>query len=460
MNKTLAHLLTFWIPLAGIRRSCRKRLRNPAPPEREESPKAVEQAVNIAPTESAECSESTESPESAESLHLKALLSDAKQKIQRGEKLRVGFYVVFNSVFPGKSLFEKMLEDDLFDPFILIIPDVARGHNHMIEQLGKSYQDLSQAFGGAVLKSYDAQTEEFKDYSGDVDIVCMANPYDAMTHELYQSDYVGHKSLIVFIPYAYSLYTECRNMFGLPFISNCWRVFLEYQDLLPEYQQRHHRLSPDTFVVTGFPRIDELFKRRELTQKKRIIIAPHSKYANKPEFGAFFDNFSDLIQQLPKRYPDIEFVFRPHPLLFVQLVNEWGWTQQKIDDYIQEMTDNRNVIYEQGGDFSYNFINSDGLIHDGGSFCAEYLFTKNPCCFVKYGIIDASDKLLPQGAKCVAMHYPATSDADIIDFIEHIVRDGCDTMKDERLAFVEQCLAADYPNTTQNILNNIKSNFQ
>ena len=39
-----------------------------------------------------------------------------KEKIKRNQKIKVSFLVVFDSVFPAEPLYQKMLEDDLFEP--------------------------------------------------------------------------------------------------------------------------------------------------------------------------------------------------------------------------------------------------------------------------------------------------------------------------------------------------------
>ena len=44
--------------------------------------------------------------------------------------------------------------------------------------------------------------------------------------------------------------------------------------------------------------------------------------------------YNDLILELPLLFPDADFVFRPHPLLFTVLDNEGLWTTDKIDKYI------------------------------------------------------------------------------------------------------------------------------
>lgn len=50
-----------------------------------------------------------------------------KNRIKKQQKLRVAFLCMYDSAFQYSSIFEKMLEDDFFEPFIVVIPDVLRG---------------------------------------------------------------------------------------------------------------------------------------------------------------------------------------------------------------------------------------------------------------------------------------------------------------------------------------------
>ena len=53
-----------------------------------------------------------------------------REKYTHGEKIRVGFSVIFDSVFPLRHVFELMLEDELFSPFLIAMPDISRGDLH------------------------------------------------------------------------------------------------------------------------------------------------------------------------------------------------------------------------------------------------------------------------------------------------------------------------------------------
>ena len=53
-------------------------------------------------------------------------------------------------------------------------------------------------------------------------------------------------------------------------------------------------------------------------ERKTIIIAPHhtieAKFRNSIGLSNFLE-YAELFQELPKKYPQIDFIFRPHPLL-------------------------------------------------------------------------------------------------------------------------------------------------
>lgn len=59
-------------------------------------------------------------------------LKTLKTQLQNKQKIRVCFYIVADSEFVFKTLFEKMQNDDIFEPFILAIPDVARGEESYV----------------------------------------------------------------------------------------------------------------------------------------------------------------------------------------------------------------------------------------------------------------------------------------------------------------------------------------
>lgn len=101
------------------------------------------------------------------------------RKIAKNEKTRVLFCVVYDAVFPARPVFEKMIDDDLFEPMIVVIPDIARGRQNMLEQLYKTYKTYHDIYGSVlVLKGYVENEDKYLDLTGNYHLVCTANPYD------------------------------------------------------------------------------------------------------------------------------------------------------------------------------------------------------------------------------------------------------------------------------------------
>ena len=385
------------------------------------------------------------------------ILSALKQKIKKGEKIRIGFYVVFDSVFPAEQIFQMFLKDKMFDPFILVIPDVSRGEENMFYQLDKTYKTLSSKYKN-VYMSYDKKEKAFIDFLDKVDMVFFANPYDPMTHEYYRIERVSDQNkLTLYTHYGYLLSNATQHIFTGHTFSKLWKVFL-----LSRHEQKlleKNEFSGKNGILMGYCKLDGLadIKPKKRTRKK-IIISPHhtvKEWKNGLELSNFL-RYSDFFIKLFKKYPKIDFVFRPHPLLWINLENNNIWTKRQINKYIKDIKSISNVEFQNGGEYLETFVNSDALIHDCSSFSAEYLFVNKPCCF----LLKDQEKLDQNSnafhKECIKQHYPAYNEQEIIDFIENVVIKNKDLLREKRQAFVQKELLFEYPNVSTKMYEYIK----
>ena len=168
-----------------------------------------------------------------------------------------------------------------------------------------------------------------------------------------------------------------------------------------------------------------------------------------------FRTYAEQILELPRRYPDIDFVFRPHPMLFDNLRKHKLWTEAQIQRYLDTIERTPNMTYSVEGDYMELFVNSDAMIHDCSSFIGEYLFTEHPCCYMFKPETKADEVYTPLGIKCLENYYPAHSWQDVTDFIDSVVLGGQDPMKAQREQFVRKTLKIGYPNGTKNVVSMI-----
>ena len=380
-----------------------------------------------------------------------------KIKHRSGKKIRVCFSVAIEATFPLRSVFEKMREDDCFDPFIAVIPYTAMGKEYQIEQYEKTKAFLLKKYPAeTIVETYDEKRNDWIDISALCDFYCPPNPYDIATVPVYRISHFASKGIPVFFQmYGFTISKWHTTLVTKPEYNLFWRIYGESsfakKELAPNF------LNGENCRIAGCVKMDALaLTAKKERSRKRVVIAPHHTIKSGAlELGTFL-RYADLFQKLPDLYPDMDFVFRPHQLLAGYLRRTDVWGNEKTDAYIRQMKSHANVEYQDGGDYFDTFVNSDALIHDCGSFMAEYLFSGHPACYLVKDAATNDKNFNEFGKECLARHYQAADESDIIRFIDDVVVGGRDPMKEERSAFVEKELKINYPNVAEYIINDIK----
>lgn len=378
---------------------------------------------------------------------------EQKIKNRNGQPLRFASYVVYDSTFAAYGLMDLMLNNPTnYSPKIVICPDVARGKENLKNQYKKTKDFFVKKYGkDFVLDGYDETTNTFFDYSSEFDIVYCANPYDSMVNEVHSIKYLSTQNVLpVYINYG-CLVDQYSYKYVMPLLemSLFWKVFADENYSLKDFH-KYELCKGNNVEITGYAKMDALadcvIKK---SKRKRVIIAPHHTINAKVLPLSNFLELSDFILELPRKYPNIDFIFRPHPLLFTNMVNEVGWKQSQVEDYIKSVEES-GMIYSCGGDYLEIFANSDAIIHDCASFIMEYLYTSNPCCFVaKKQNKDIFSKL---GQNCLKYYYLAYNKNEILNFIDAVVQSETDPLKIKREKFLKEKIAINYPNVSKKIL--------
>ena len=386
--------------------------------------------------------------------HYSEIEEEIKNRNQKN--LRFAAYVVYDSTFGAYDLFDLMLSDlEHYTSKIVVIPDVSRGNDHMIKQYHEKKSFFIKKYGSKfVLDGWNERENKFLDHSNEFDVIYLANPYDFMVDKLHGVSYLSTKNVLP-IYMSYGCMPDnygCKITMSLKEISLFWKVFADNKMTYKDYC-RYELAKGKNVVLSGYAKMDSLAKFKENSRaKKRIIIAPHHTINNPALPLSNFLEYQRFYLELPKLFPQIEFVFRPHPLLFINMVNEGFWNATQVNEYIKKVKDN-GMIYSVGGDYFDIFVNSDAMIHDCSSFVVEYLFTTKPCCFMakkNYKKIFSS-----LGKSCLKNYYLAFNTQQIIEFIQNVVIDEKDKLKQKRELYATKCLAVNYPNVSKRILEEI-----
>ncbi|OQC12253.1 MAG: CDP-Glycerol:Poly(glycerophosphate) glycerophosphotransferase [Firmicutes bacterium ADurb.Bin080] len=372
-----------------------------------------------------------------------------KQKI-----IKVGFIVIFKSTFPTRTVFEVMRRSTLFDPYIIVVPNIFSSRKTQDEVFEDTYNTFKTEYGERVIPGYNSKNNEYLDIGNEFSILFFANPYKHLVHKYHDLNYFLDKNVLpVYANYGFAAIKFWDEIINMDFYNSVWKVCIENNSNY-EYMKKQQAIKGVNSIVTGYLKMDLLANEKIITKTRPVVlICPHhTVYGWKKLNISNFLRYSDFFAKLPQQYPSIDFVFRPHPLLFSNLESHKIWSSKTIENYIAKMKSFSNVIYDTSDNYFDKFINSDAMIHDCGSFIAEYLYTEKPCCYLMKSKEETYSGLLPFGQKCMDYHYHALCETEIIKFLDEVVLGGKDPVKKSREDFVRNELKVNYPHAAHSFV--------
>ena len=382
-----------------------------------------------------------------------AKVAAIRAKVPRGERVRAVFFVANAAMFPARPLLDAMRRDPRFDARIGVIPDL-RGlaDADPAPAMGRCRADLASAYPPdaflPISRSPDGTWPDILAEFG-ADIVCPPLPYDLSDFRYNPRWCVGRPYLPVYVNYGYPCTVFALSVLGLSNYAYLWKVFLEGDDSLDAYRS----VSPVggcNGVVVGDVKMDALARTsRNSGPRKRVLICPHHSVdggANDLLALSNFLRYADFFADLPAHFPDLDFLFRPHPFLFPVLARPKFWGPAKCASWRERFLRHSNAAWSQGGDAVADFAASDALIQDCSSFLPEWMFTGKPCCYMVKSEDDVA-KFLPVGRKCLQHCTLAFDEAAIRVFLRDVVLGGLDPLAEKRESFRRE-LAVNWPHAT------------
>lgn len=377
------------------------------------------------------------------------------KRLKEKDTIRCAFLATFDSSWKYHSLYQKMVEDPRFEPVIIICPIVNYGRDNMIRRM-KDCESYFKKNGYKYVLSYDEKQDTYLDVRKALkpDIIFYTSPYSGLVDSRYDI-YAFLDKLSCYVPYFYAGPND-RMFYGIPFHKLVWRFYIENHQLKNEYST-NLKNPLNNYVSVGYTSFDEfkITKKTSQCDRKRIIWAPH--HLIEPLNGMLRDGFMSLYTvffELADYYcGQVEFVFRPHPLLKNKLYEVDGWGRERTEEYYEAWSNYPNCSINEHGNYIQLFYDSDAMIHDCGSFTSEYLYVNKPVLFTDHRSVDSKHffKVAQDAAEC---HYRGRTKEEIMKFIDDVVINGNDPKRSLREMFIknyihpEQCVA-------DNIINNI-----
>ena len=389
-------------------------------------------------------------------------------RLKGKEKIRVVFLAVHRSVWKVDAVFQEMLRDPIFEPVILVCPDLNKKNDEL------TYSEINETYayfkgkGYTVFSSWMKSKKQWRSLDSlKPDLVFFTNPHGLTCPDYYEKAFTSF--LTCYVPYTYQVAKYnggYRLDYNQAFHNIAWKIYAPHNESL-EISRCHADNKGSNVVVTGYPLIEDLlnydgsvdFWKKQNEKKKKIIWAPHHSVENKNLPFSTFKKFAEFMIEISEIYQDeVQWAFKPHPLLKEKLYLSPEWGKETADNYYSYWSCSQHTQLEEGG-YEDLFKTSDALIHDSVSFLAEYLVLDKPVMFLVNKNVEIRDFLTPFGLKAFNASCQGKEEDDIRKFIDLIIGEE-NPGKENRGCFIKNdCELFENDLPSKKIVRDIKKSF-
>ncbi|MBQ9474093.1 MAG: CDP-glycerol glycerophosphotransferase family protein [Bacteroidales bacterium] len=387
---------------------------------------------------------------------------DAAHRLRGKKRIEVAFMLTTPGMWKADYLFRAMQHDELFHPYVVVYPySQYKGfpQKEIEETLQRTAKFVADKGFEYVIPRRNGHWEDIQK-TMHPDIVFFATPYKDHLPQYFIHHF--RNTLTCYIPYGFTNFSYLYNTnYNLIFHNLVGCYFLETESHLRLFAE-HSRSHGAAGVVTGYPGT-EVFLRSDYTPnnpwkpqpkaKKRVIWAPHHSIEEGFALSSFLLICDDMLRLAEKYKDSIQFAFKPHQLLRLKLLQIWG--RERTDNYYDAWRDGSNTQLEESG-YTDLFLTSDAMIHDSGSFTAEYLFTRKPVLFTVRSA-EVRSRYSPLGQTMFDAHYHAATPQETEQFLAGTVLGGNDPMAECRQRLFRQHLMPSGRLPSENIINHLRN---
>ena len=386
------------------------------------------------------------------------------EQLHKQGKARVLFFLQTPSVWKYDALYRQLEKSEYFEPLVVVSPFNVHLNYDKNEcfRVMRQTEEFAKSQKYNYVSAYNWDTNKWRNIKKvyQPDIVLFTKPYKD-TLPAYHI-YNFQEALTLYLPYGINCINLFHNTYGLPFQSLLWKFLVE-TEFQKRFAEQYEKSHGDNVEIVGALAEEKLMQteyvahdvwKPQAKKKKRIIWAPHHTVDYLFNFSNFLNYCEDMLKLAEKYQNEIQFAFKPHPVLKFKLINLWGL--EKTEEYYNRWAQLENGQIEQG-DYIDLFKTSDAMIHDSASFTVEYLYAQKP---VLFQIRDekVKEEFNSFGQLCLEQHYLAYSIEETEKFICEVVIEGKDPKKEQREKFYKDYL---YPKDgimpSEKIFNILKS---
>lgn len=376
-------------------------------------------------------------------------------------KMKIAFFVSELAKWKGQALYDLMARSTTFEPQIIVyLMTVEKGDSHAEQEIAIAAKvDFFRNKGLSVKSLWNVAEQRFMiEKMSDIDICFYQQPWDIPPAPCPRQ--IANRTLSFYFPYYVSSYDD-QYQLNLLLPHEVFRLLVLNENQKKIYADKWFMWRYCGEMITlGHPFVDLLTKTTVSDfSNQSVIYAPHFSFPiedHKRLFPAstFLDN-GHLLLEFAKNHPEINWVFKPHPLLRRELVDTYTWTKEEVDTYYEEWESIGKACYTS--DYIDLFMDSRVMITDCGSFLTEYSCTGHPLIHLIPGKLPVKPN--PVVEDLFNYFYQAPNNTVLFQLLDRIVLKGEDPLKEKRIDCLKKIGLLD-SNASENIINYIDKLLQ
>ncbi len=384
------------------------------------------------------------------------ILNLTKSKANKTHRpIRVVFLVQsVNSWTRLQGVYETMSHSDEFDVRILCVPSNKKNlksSENEIYNFFKERYDCINAIkndGKLVNIKYDLWADR------KIDFLFYQNPYHDYLPQTYQAEYTSAYSKVCLVHYTLAFSDGMRVATYDSFFFNHLSIFFSCTPQERDYCKARfnflNKYGLQNCYFVGNPSVEALNKISkksdfEVKESFKVIWTPRwttDKYLG----GSTFHDYYKWMLEFSKQNKDIDFVFRPHPLLFRTFIDNGVLTRKEIEDFIGTCGKTDNVLLDQNKEYLSTLSEASIMISDPSSIMVTFFSTGKPIVFLWQDGVHYTKYFNEMLKGCYIAH-----DTDEIGEYLYKLKQGDDPLKETR----ERLITELYGDISKSVVDNI-----
>ena len=356
------------------------------------------------------------------------------RKVYGKRKIFVAFSVSEIAKWKSQSLYDRLEQSAEYTPIIFVYPSPMEfnieGVN--IDALLKEKVSFFRNKNMRVLNIWDSVSQKcIIPTDCRPDIIFYQQPWDTPLFPLPTE--TADNALTFYIPYYLINNFDINIEFGLPLHYQVFGYIVLNEQAVKLYKSMIKGIYyAGKCLGLGHTIVDGFTKKVPPGEHDCVIYAPHFSFPVEGfdrllTYSTFLDN-GKLILQYAKQHPEIKWVFKPHPRLWVELQERKIWSVSEINSYYEEWAKIGTVCTTS--DYTEHFQKSFAMITDCGSFLTEYSCMDRPLIRLYYH----KDNLPPNPimTKLYKTFYYAHNNEELLNLLDSVIGKREDPLQEER----------------------------